>query len=406
MTGVVVWITGVPNSGKTKFSDGLASRIRRKLTTNCIQLDGDLLRQSLSRTLDETSKDRELLGVAYWELAKSLAKQGHIVIVSAVAMYDSVFNNMIKDKQDKVLVHLQCSESELLKRDLNKGTNSSNTQKKAWRDQIIPSEFEKIIHETEEQSEVGIKGIFQIVENLKLAMNEAAQEYRVADEILNQARDKKNSINYWDGFYQLNIVQREPSSFAINMLDQGFLDDCRKILDLGCGNGRDSFYFAQHGKKVLGVDSSNEVISNNLRQLSRDKSLQNLLNFETLTDTYNIRELLLRIRPDCIYARFFFHAIDESSEDEILKTLGEISKSGMTILGEMRTISDPLMRKGLKISSTERIFGHYRRFITPAKFLHKVQNVGFQIIYSRESSGWSVHDSDDPSLLRIVARKR
>lgn len=405
MKGIVVWITGVPNSGKTRFSDRLASKIKSELRTICIQLDGDLLRQTLNRTLDDTNEDRELLGITYWELAKSLARQGHIVIVSAVAMYDSVFSHIIKDSQHKALVYLQCNESELLRRDANKGTKISATQTAFWQDQIIPNEFEKIVNETELQGEEGVKRILNVIKNLKSVSEREIQEYSLASEIVAQGRDRKRAINYWDNFYRSDIPHEEPSTFATSISNLGFLDNFQSILDLGCGNGRDSFYFARNGKRVVGVDASQEVIRKNLMVLNRESSVQKLLSFETLTDWENLRELLLRKQPDCIYARFFFHAIDESSEDEILRIFAETSQPGVAILAEMRTTADPLMRKGLKISATERVFGHYRRFIIPSNFLSKVENAGFQIMYKFESTGLSIRDSDNPSLLRIVASK-
>ncbi len=35
----------------------------------------------------------------------------------------------------------------------------------------------------------------------------------------------------------------------------------KKIMDIGCGNGRDSIYFSQNGLEVTGVDASEEAIS-------------------------------------------------------------------------------------------------------------------------------------------------
>ena len=34
----------------------------------------------------------------------------------------------------------------------------------------------------------------------------------------------------------------------------------KSILELGCGNGRDSFYFAKNGLNVTAIDASNAVI--------------------------------------------------------------------------------------------------------------------------------------------------
>jgi hypothetical protein len=47
---------------------------------------------------------------------------------------------------------------------------------------------------------------------------------------------------------------------------------------------------------------------------------------------------------------------------DISKTTSENNKKTIIFL-EFRTIKDPLMKKGLKISRNERFFTHYRRFI-------------------------------------------
>ena len=36
-----------------------------------------------------------------------------------------------------------------------------------------------------------------------------------------------------------------------------------KIIELGCGNGRDSFYFANNGLSVYSVDQSSTIIRKN-----------------------------------------------------------------------------------------------------------------------------------------------
>lgn len=41
---------------------------------------------------------------------------------------------------------------------------------------------------------------------------------------------------------------------------EGFIDKSFKILDLGCGSGRDSKYFLENGYEVLSVDFSSEMV--------------------------------------------------------------------------------------------------------------------------------------------------
>jgi len=65
---------------------------------------------------------------------------------------------------------------------------------------------------------------------------------------------KKLLINYWNSYYNNNVKFKE-SSFArfvkkkINKVKKN-----AKLIDIGCGNGRDSFFFSKNGLKVTAID--------------------------------------------------------------------------------------------------------------------------------------------------------
>ena len=83
MTGVVVWVTGLPASGKTT----LARAVHAALDTGAIRsvvLDGDDLRPRLGATeYDEGSRDRFYAQLS--ALAARVADQGEVAIVAATA---------------------------------------------------------------------------------------------------------------------------------------------------------------------------------------------------------------------------------------------------------------------------------------------------------------------------------
>jgi adenylylsulfate kinase len=84
VTGAVVWITGLPASGKSTLATKLASRLRAYRTPPLV-LDSDELHEVLipRHGFDEAGRDafyRTLSG-----LACLAARQGHVVIVPATA---------------------------------------------------------------------------------------------------------------------------------------------------------------------------------------------------------------------------------------------------------------------------------------------------------------------------------
>jgi tellurite methyltransferase len=71
--------------------------------------------------------------------------------------------------------------------------------------------------------------------------------------------DKK----YWDGYYTDHYSKSKPTSFAKSIINTLPKRTC-KLLEIGCGNGRDSFYFSGKGHDVSAFDQS-EVIINTLQ---------------------------------------------------------------------------------------------------------------------------------------------
>ena len=59
------------------------------------------------------------------------------------------------------------------------------------------------------------------------------------------------SINYWNGLYKKNHVLLH-STFAGFCVLKMMLD--AHIIEFGCGNGRDTFFLAQQGHRITGVD--------------------------------------------------------------------------------------------------------------------------------------------------------
>ncbi|HYH40898.1 MAG TPA: adenylyl-sulfate kinase [Burkholderiales bacterium] len=88
--GFVIWITGLPNSGKTTVAELLQHEFRSKGVTT-VWLDGDHLRRIFSNRWGYSREERVKLAAEYSKLAAHLSMQGLTVIVSVVAMFDSVY---------------------------------------------------------------------------------------------------------------------------------------------------------------------------------------------------------------------------------------------------------------------------------------------------------------------------
>ncbi|MGY4539042.1 tellurite methyltransferase [Mucilaginibacter sp. UYNi724] len=61
----------------------------------------------------------------------------------------------------------------------------------------------------------------------------------------------------------MNTLQQQFGNIDIYLFDQllkGRFDDCKKVLDAGCGGGRNLIYFLQNGFDVYGIDPNPDAV--------------------------------------------------------------------------------------------------------------------------------------------------
>jgi adenylyl-sulfate kinase len=117
--GLVIWLTGLPCSGKTTISKKLEKYFKDK-NIPVQRLDGNVLRKTISSDLGFSKKDRDenIKRVAY--LAKILAEKNINVIVAFVSPYRKIRNFARKICPNFIEVYVKCAIGECIKRD-NKG---------------------------------------------------------------------------------------------------------------------------------------------------------------------------------------------------------------------------------------------------------------------------------------------
>lgn len=84
MTGVVVWITGLPSAGKSTFAERVAAALRERSAACCV-LDGDAVRHALGDVFGYGDEARDRYYEALARLAALVASQGLITLVPATA---------------------------------------------------------------------------------------------------------------------------------------------------------------------------------------------------------------------------------------------------------------------------------------------------------------------------------
>ena len=209
--------------------------------------------------------------------------------------------------------------------------------------------------------------------------------------------DKK----YWTQYYANNSKPTNPSSFAEFILPQ--LIENKNLIELGCGNGRDSIYFAQNNFNVIAIEQVQEEVD----YLNKNHKEDNLLficdDFTNLVKTQS--EDIINVDFDYVYSRFTFHSINETKEDRTLDWIRSNLKKGGCFLLEARSINDPMFKQGKNLSETENFTTHYRRYMDLNKIINKLEARNFEIIYKIEDNNLAVYKDDNPYVIRIIAKK-
>ncbi len=87
--GATVWLTGLPSAGKTTLATAVAARLREDGVERVELLDGDEVREFLSRGLGFSREDRDTNVLRIGWVAATLARHGVLVLASVISPFAS-----------------------------------------------------------------------------------------------------------------------------------------------------------------------------------------------------------------------------------------------------------------------------------------------------------------------------
>ena len=112
----VIWISGYSAAGKTTVGRHVEHLLRLD-GYSTLFLDGDQLRSIFANKWEYTVEERIELALIYFRLSSHLSKQGLIVIISAVAMFDEVRAWFGENVENGLEVYLKVPLEERINRD-------------------------------------------------------------------------------------------------------------------------------------------------------------------------------------------------------------------------------------------------------------------------------------------------
>jgi adenylyl-sulfate kinase len=115
--GVTVWFTGMSGAGKTALAIPLEEELKRR-GLKAERLDGDIVRQSLTRDLGFTKEDRDKNIERVTFVAKLLTRNGVAVLCSFISPYRAVRATVREQVGDMVEVYCYAPLEVLMERDV------------------------------------------------------------------------------------------------------------------------------------------------------------------------------------------------------------------------------------------------------------------------------------------------
>jgi len=196
---------------------------------------------------------------------------------------------------------------------------------------------------------------------------------------------------YWDKYYnnKKEILPNSPfSKFTLP-----YLQPKLSLIDIGCGDGRDSLFFAKNNIETLGVDFSKITILKNKKYENDNLKFKrlNLMKIDDISQSFNYA-----------YCRFMLHAINYEIQE---RTFDWMSKNILNKIFIETRITDS------KVDSQK--YNHFRRDLTKDEVITSLEKYDLKIVYSKVSrnfskykKAYSVKDlNHNPLLLRIVIQK-
>lgn len=182
---------------------------------------------------------------------------------------------------------------------------------------------------------------------------------------------------YWEKFYKEKKITNLPTRFAKFCLNH--IPKNSRILDMGCGNGRDSYFFAKNGHRVWGMDFAVQPETSRL-------AIFNKSDLNSLLESYR------RCDFDIVYARFFLHAIGNFERFNFLNWT-----KGLLMI-EFRVKED---------KPVEFYNKHKRNLIDSDELVKDLLMLhGFKLLFYQKSKGLEIYRGVSPMVCRIIARKK
>jgi SAM-dependent methyltransferase len=187
---------------------------------------------------------------------------------------------------------------------------------------------------------------------------------------------RNDFLNYWDEMYsKINVFGEGATILAKDAKDIMQKTNIETVLEVGCGQGRDSIYFSELGYNVHAFDISKNAIDFVTK-------IKNEMNFSKLTPfVHDARIPLPKTNTiyDFVYSNLALQFFEINDLDLIFKNISEQMKPSSSFLFSTKKVGDKYHNFGEKISDVAFSYKNITRFFYDQEILEKILSKYFKI---------------------------
>jgi len=170
----------------------------------------------------------------------------------------------------------------------------------------------------------------------------------------------------WDKVYSKDsaFIGDEPSNFSQICYSNFKKHHVKKLLELGCGQGRDTLFFASHELDIYAIDSSKVAIESLEQKIGKENTSIKLRQFDAGQGIPFSNKYF-----DAVYSHMFYNMRFTDEELSFLfKESSRVLRNNGLLYFSVRSDKDVLYNKGKKIDNNiYEINGFQIRFFTKAQ---------------------------------------
>lgn len=199
----------------------------------------------------------------------------------------------------------------------------------------------------------------------------------------------KKMVNrqYWDNFYKNDFCPTKQSAFSLFVAEEIKKRTLKniKIIDIACGNGRDTKFFSNF-YDTKGIDLS--FIGDNTFNYEKANM------FEYDYSNFNV-----------FYLRFVVHSMTEEELGELIDIfVKQKTQEDKYIFIETRSITGKADGEKKETFYKSSIGKEHYRMLYSKKYLDQKFKKHFTVEYSSESNEYSIYNGEKPFCIRYILK--